>query len=144
MVVCGMGNVGPWVFDELLRGVPGADEWQAILSSDGKYDVIEAEFELSDGRRIPSWSFMDSALSATNKTTITTRAAQLGTIIRGHVAIQHRPAAEPFGEDDRDVLDRHAHIGQPVLRGSPSVLEVGAELGSDAFGTWVAAAKAST
>ena len=43
MVVCGMGNVGPWVFEEMLRGVPGAgDEWQAILTHDGSYDVVES------------------------------------------------------------------------------------------------------
>lgn len=48
MVVCGMGNVGPWVFEEILRGVPGADEWQAVLSSDGKFDVIELRVETSE------------------------------------------------------------------------------------------------
>ena len=45
MVVCGMGNVGPWVFDEVLRGIPAADEWQAVLTSDGRYDVIELRVE---------------------------------------------------------------------------------------------------
>jgi phenylacetate-CoA ligase len=45
MVVCGMGNVGPWVFEEILRGRPAADEWQAVLTSDGKYDVIELRVE---------------------------------------------------------------------------------------------------
>ena len=48
MVVCGMGNVGPWVFDEILRGVPGADEWQVVLTSDGRYDVIEFRIETRD------------------------------------------------------------------------------------------------
>jgi phenylacetate-CoA ligase len=48
MVVCGMGNVGPWVFDEILRGVPGADEWQVVLTSDGRYDVIELRVEARD------------------------------------------------------------------------------------------------
>jgi hypothetical protein len=48
MVVCGMGNVGPWVFDEILRGVPGAGDWQVILTSDGRYDVIELRLEGSD------------------------------------------------------------------------------------------------
>jgi phenylacetate-CoA ligase len=45
MVVCGMGNLGPWVFDELLRGVPAADEWQAVLTSDGRFDVIDLRVE---------------------------------------------------------------------------------------------------
>ena len=32
MVVCGMGNVGPWVFEEILRGIPeAADEWRFII-----------------------------------------------------------------------------------------------------------------
>jgi phenylacetate-CoA ligase len=41
MVVCGMGNISPWVFDELLRGVPGAGgEWQALITHDGRTDII--------------------------------------------------------------------------------------------------------
>src|SRR6478672_5704310 len=36
MVVCGMGNVGPWVFDEVLRGIGciGGD-WQVVIGHDG-------------------------------------------------------------------------------------------------------------
>ena len=46
MVVCGMGNVGPWVFAELLRGVPVArDEWQAVVTCDGRRDIIELRME---------------------------------------------------------------------------------------------------
>ncbi len=45
----------------------------------GRYDIIEGDITLSDGRVIPSWSFMDSTLSAANKTTITNRVAQLET-----------------------------------------------------------------
>jgi phenylacetate-CoA ligase len=49
MVVCGMGNVGPWVFAELLRDAPGAGaEWQAVVSSDGRRDVIELRIETQD------------------------------------------------------------------------------------------------
>ena len=48
MVVCGMGNVGPWVFDEILRGVAGADEWQVVLTSDGRYDVVDLRLETRD------------------------------------------------------------------------------------------------
>src|SRR6266550_1045036 len=49
MVVCGMGNVGPWVFAELLRGVNdhGAD-WQAVVKHDGGKDVVELCLELND------------------------------------------------------------------------------------------------
>ncbi|PYS85116.1 MAG: hypothetical protein DMF67_02350 [Acidobacteria bacterium] len=47
MVVCGMGNVGPWVFEELLRGVRGVGaDWQAIVRHDGLRDVIELHVEL--------------------------------------------------------------------------------------------------
>jgi phenylacetate-CoA ligase len=46
MVVCGMGNVGPWVFDEVLRGIVGpADDWQAVVSNDGQLDIIELHVE---------------------------------------------------------------------------------------------------
>lgn len=49
MVVCGMGNVGPWVFGELLRDVPQAGaEWQAVISNDGHRDQIELHVETSD------------------------------------------------------------------------------------------------
>lgn len=48
----------------------------------GKFDVIEGSVTLTDGRVIPSWSFMDSALSAQDKTTITNRVAQLEAITR--------------------------------------------------------------
>jgi phenylacetate-CoA ligase len=47
MVVCGMGNVGPWVFAELLRGVNGhGADWQAVVKHDGKRDVVELRLEL--------------------------------------------------------------------------------------------------
>jgi len=49
MVVCGMGNIGPWVFAELLREVGGAGaEWQAIINSDGRRDIIELHIETLD------------------------------------------------------------------------------------------------
>jgi phenylacetate-CoA ligase len=47
MVVCGMGNVGPWVFEELLRGIKGISaDWQAVVRHDGLRDVIELYVEL--------------------------------------------------------------------------------------------------
>lgn len=46
MVVCGMGNVGPWVFAEMLRGVPYvSDEWQARIWHEDRTDVVELLFE---------------------------------------------------------------------------------------------------
>ena len=50
MVVCGMGNVGPWVFEELLRGIEGvSNDWQAAVRHEGARDVIELRVELTDG-----------------------------------------------------------------------------------------------
>lgn len=50
MVVCGMGNVGPWVFDEILLGVARAgDDWQAMLRHNGRVDVIELSVETAVG-----------------------------------------------------------------------------------------------
>src|SRR6266852_4699186 len=49
MVVCGMGNVGPWVFAEVLRNVNGhGADWQAVIKHDGRRDVIELRVELKD------------------------------------------------------------------------------------------------
>lgn len=71
------GTRTTWVWDQT---VPMASELAVV--SIGKYDVIESQVELSDGSTIPAWSFLDSALSTANKTTVTNRVAQLGTIIR--------------------------------------------------------------
>ena len=52
MVVCGMGNVGPWVFEEILRGIEGAGaEWQAVLTNNGRFDVFELRVEVRDAGR---------------------------------------------------------------------------------------------
>lgn len=81
---------------ELVSNVPSADgtrrtwAWrekkqmasELAFISIGKYDVIQSEITLSDGRTIPEWSFMDSALSAANKSLIVNRRAQLQTIIQ--------------------------------------------------------------
>jgi phenylacetate-CoA ligase len=54
MVVCGMGNVGPWVFDEVLRGITclGSD-WQVVIGHDGSRDgvVLHVEMEDESGQR---------------------------------------------------------------------------------------------
>jgi len=53
MVVCGMGNVGPWVFDELLNeAATSADEWQVSITSNGRYDVLDLCVEQDHGADI--------------------------------------------------------------------------------------------
>jgi phenylacetate-CoA ligase len=52
MVVCGMGNVGPWVFEEILRDIGClAHDWQAVVSNDGQRDIVELHVEVADGGR---------------------------------------------------------------------------------------------
>ncbi|HEV7843553.1 MAG TPA: hypothetical protein VGO69_07630 [Pyrinomonadaceae bacterium] len=47
MVVCGMGNVGPWVFAEILCDAPvDGSDWQAIVCHDGRRDIIELHVEM--------------------------------------------------------------------------------------------------
>jgi phenylacetate-CoA ligase len=49
MVVCGMGNVGPWVFTEVLGDMlPTGADWQAVIKSEGHRDLIEMRIELQD------------------------------------------------------------------------------------------------
>jgi phenylacetate-CoA ligase len=50
MVVCGMGNVGPWVFEEVLRGLPGiGGDWQVVIGHDGLLDAVVIHVETEDG-----------------------------------------------------------------------------------------------
>jgi phenylacetate-CoA ligase len=49
MVVCGMGNVGPWVFDEVLRGIGiVGDDWQVTVDRDDERDVVTLHLEMED------------------------------------------------------------------------------------------------
>lgn len=49
MVVCGMGNVGAWVFAEVLRRVNGhGADWQAVIKHDGRRDVVELCVEIEN------------------------------------------------------------------------------------------------
>ena len=49
MVVCGMGNVGPWVFETILRGVDGCgDDWQVVVRHEGSRDLVELHLEMDD------------------------------------------------------------------------------------------------
>ena len=46
MVVCGMGNISPWVFSELLRDVAfTSDDWQVRIWHEGRTDVVEIRVE---------------------------------------------------------------------------------------------------
>jgi phenylacetate-coenzyme A ligase PaaK-like adenylate-forming protein len=54
MVVCGMGNVGPWVFQEVLKNVNGhSADWQAVIKHDGRRDVVELCVELAHASHQP-------------------------------------------------------------------------------------------
>jgi phenylacetate-CoA ligase len=49
MVVCGMGNVGPWVFDEVLRGISGISaDWQVVIGLAGSHDLVAVHVETDD------------------------------------------------------------------------------------------------
>ena len=49
MVVCGMGNVGPWVFDEVLRGLAGVGaDWQVVVGQEGSRDTVHLRVEIGD------------------------------------------------------------------------------------------------
>ncbi|GAA2176566.1 hypothetical protein GCM10009846_30870 [Agrococcus versicolor] len=71
------GTRTTWIWDQREQMAS-----ELAIISIGRYDVVETQVTLTDGRVIPAWSFMDSALSATNKTTIRARIDQLETIIR--------------------------------------------------------------
>ncbi len=52
MVVCGMGNIGPWVFEDILRGIDGiGDDWQAVVLHEGPRDVVRVHVEMDDSAR---------------------------------------------------------------------------------------------
>src|SRR5438552_5494502 len=54
MAVGGMGNVGPWVFEEVLRNVNGhGADWQAVIKHDGRRDVVELHGELDHSNHQP-------------------------------------------------------------------------------------------
>jgi phenylacetate-CoA ligase len=52
MVVCGMGNVGPWVFDEVLKDIAGiGDDWQVVIGHAGSRDLVQLHVEVDDPSR---------------------------------------------------------------------------------------------
>ena len=51
MIVCGMGNISPWVFAEILRDVPHiTDEWQVRVWHENLVDVVELRVEAACGK----------------------------------------------------------------------------------------------
>lgn len=47
MVNCGMGNLSPWFFENLLEGLPQiSSDWQVAVRRTGNYDTIEFRLEL--------------------------------------------------------------------------------------------------
>lgn len=68
----------------------------AIISI-GKYDMITSQVSLADGRTLPEWSFMDSALSAANKDAITARRDRLGEFIDNFAEIYGRYPGNSVG-----------------------------------------------
>jgi phenylacetate-CoA ligase len=50
MVNCGMGNLSPWFFEQLLDGLPGITrDWQVAVLRTGNRDTIEFRVEMLDG-----------------------------------------------------------------------------------------------
>ncbi len=46
MIVCGMGNISPWVFAEILRGISTvSDEWQVRIWHENLRDIVEIRVE---------------------------------------------------------------------------------------------------
>ncbi|HZS47781.1 MAG TPA: hypothetical protein VFC63_22115 [Blastocatellia bacterium] len=49
MIVCGMGNISPWIFEQLLRDIDGiGDDWQVAIVRPGIKDVVEFRIETTD------------------------------------------------------------------------------------------------
>jgi phenylacetate-CoA ligase len=50
MVNCGMGNLSPWFFEQLVEHLEGiTDDWQIGILRTGNKDTIEFRLEMSDG-----------------------------------------------------------------------------------------------
>ncbi|MBZ5552255.1 MAG: hypothetical protein LAO21_06010 [Acidobacteriia bacterium] len=50
MVVCGMGNISPWIFETTLRGVNGiSPDWQILVTRPAHKDHVEFQLELTNG-----------------------------------------------------------------------------------------------
>ena len=50
MVNCGMGNLSPWFFEQLLEDIPSVTrDWQVGVIRAGNHDLIEFRLELQNG-----------------------------------------------------------------------------------------------
>ena len=51
MIVCGMGNISPWMFEQILKQTSLTSEsWQVAVTHSGNKDVIEIRMELENLR----------------------------------------------------------------------------------------------
>ena len=67
-----------WVWDQTQ---PMASE--LVLISIGQYEVRTSTINLSGGRTVPEWSFVDAALSAGSKATFDAQRARLSSVLTG-------------------------------------------------------------
>lgn len=52
MIACGMGNISPWMFEQILKPLALASEdWQIAVMRPGTKDVLEFRIELDDLKR---------------------------------------------------------------------------------------------
>jgi phenylacetate-CoA ligase len=46
-----MGNIAPWMFEDLFGKIPGlSDDWQILISKEGTKDLVEFQVECLDGQ----------------------------------------------------------------------------------------------
>ena len=44
-----MGNIAPWMFEDLFKLAGAADDWQIVIRKDGLKDLIEFHVESANG-----------------------------------------------------------------------------------------------
>ncbi len=74
----GTGTRSAWVWNETQ---PMASE--LALVSIGQYEVLTGTVNLSAGRTVPEWTFVDSSIWATSSATINARRAELSPVLTG-------------------------------------------------------------
>jgi hypothetical protein len=60
---------------------------ELVIISIGKYDVLESDVALADGRTLHEWSFVDSAITMTTKNNINVQRGRLASVIDGLAGI---------------------------------------------------------
>jgi hypothetical protein len=94
----------------------------------GRYEVVEGSVVLTDGRRIPSWSFIDAGLPEPEKATVRRRIAELQPITQNletlfgpypgtstGVIVKAMPALDAFGTQDRPVFPSATAVDSSAL-----------------------------